>query len=310
MSAFQDPEICRTILDGLRIGVSVFDLQNRIVFWNDGAEQLTGYPRIEVLGHSCTDSILLHCDQVSCEMCSGKCPIATALHHAKPVEAASFLHHKSGHRIPMHTWAIPLRDHHGSIIGIIQTFEGEFAPAGPNPNDQSMRERGCLDDLTGLPNQAMTHAHLRETLGTFAELHVPFGIICLEAHELTRFRARCGQEAARAILQVLARTLRNSVWPTDFVGSWSEGRFLVILTGCGETALQAVSERMLKIMATATITWWGEELTVAVSIGRTAALAGDTVESLLLRAQHALRGNQVALPAQAAASGASPSSSS
>ena len=76
MPAFQDPEIYRDILDGLQIGVSVLDLQKKIVFWSDGAEQITGYARIDVLGHPCTENILLHCDQNSCEMCKEKCPMA------------------------------------------------------------------------------------------------------------------------------------------------------------------------------------------------------------------------------------------
>ena len=38
MSAFQDPEIYRDILNGLQIGVSVLDLGKKIVFWSDGAE--------------------------------------------------------------------------------------------------------------------------------------------------------------------------------------------------------------------------------------------------------------------------------
>jgi diguanylate cyclase (GGDEF)-like protein/PAS domain S-box-containing protein len=309
MPAFQDPEIYRTILEGLRIGVSVLDLQKRIIFWNDGAEQITGYTRIDVLGHLCTDSFFLHCDQAGCEMCLENCPITEALHAAQPLEAVSFLHHKSGHRTPVHTWAIPLRDKHGSMMGITFTFQEQFAAAGPDPNDQSMKERGWLDDLTGLPNQAVMQSHLRETLGTFAELHVPFGIVCLEAHELGKFRARYGQEAARSILQVLARTLRTTVWPTDFVGSWSEGQFLVIFIGCAEAALQTISERILEIMRSATITWWGEELPVAVSLGYTTAVAGDTVESLLQRAQKALSENQVAPTARAAAAAGVHSSS-
>ena len=103
-------------------------------------------------------------------MCIDRCPIAIAFHDAKPVETMSFIHHKSGHRTQVHTWAIPLRDKHGSIIGIIQTFEGEFAIAGPDPNDRSMKEHGWLDEVTGLPNLAMMQSHLRETLGTFTEL--------------------------------------------------------------------------------------------------------------------------------------------
>src|SRR5258706_15938110 len=105
----------------------------------------------------------------------------------------------------------------------------------------------------------------------------------MEAHELTHFRARYGQEAASSMLLILARTLRNTVWPTDFVGRWSEGRFLVILVGCGDAAMQTISDRMLKLMASATIDWWGKELSVAVSIGRTRALAGGTVGTLVER---------------------------
>ena len=119
MPAFPDPETYRDILNGLQIGVSVVDLQKKIVFWSDGAEQITGYARIDVLGHSCAENILLHCNQIGCEMCTGKCPMATALHAARPVEAMSFIHHKSGHRTPVHSWAIPLRNKQGSIIGII-----------------------------------------------------------------------------------------------------------------------------------------------------------------------------------------------
>ena len=80
MPAFRDPDTYRDILDGLQIGVSVLDLQKTIVFWSDGAEQITGYSRIDVLGHDCTDNILLHCNQIGCEMCNEKCPITSALH--------------------------------------------------------------------------------------------------------------------------------------------------------------------------------------------------------------------------------------
>jgi diguanylate cyclase (GGDEF)-like protein/PAS domain S-box-containing protein len=310
MSAFQDPETCRDILNGLQIGVSVMDLKKKIVFWSDGAEQITGYARIDVLGHFCQENIFLHCNEVSCEMCGEKCSIAAALHDAEAVEGRGLVHHKSGHRTPVRTWAIPLRDKHGSIIGIIQTFEAEFAVAGPDPNDRSMKERGCLDDMTGFPNHAMMQSHLREKLGTFAELQIPFGIVCAEIPELSHFRARYGQEAATSLLQVMARTLRNTVWPTDFVGRWSENQFLVILSGCGETALRVVSERMLNMMASATIQWWGEELSVKVSIGRGGVVAGDTIDSLMRRAQPAISGNQVALPVgvAAAAAGVNPSS--
>ena len=294
MPAFQDPDIYRDILDELQIGVSVLDLQKKIVFWSDGAEQITGYTRIDVLGHPCADNIFLHCNQDQCEMCNENCPMAMAFLNAHPVESMCFIHHKSGYRIQVHTWTIPLRNKYGSIIGIIQTFEDESALHGSDRSDRRMQERGWLDDVTGLPNQAMMQSHLREALATFTELRVPFGVICLEVPELSGFRARYGQGATRSILQVLARTLKNTLSPTDFVGTWSEGKFLVVLMGCSDEGLLSVGERILRMMASATIMWWGEHLSVAVSIGHSAAVEGDTVESLLRRAKCLTVENQVA----------------
>ncbi len=300
MPPFQDPDTYRDILDALHLGVCVLDLQRKIVFWSDGAEQITGYTRIDVLGHSCMDNVLLHCNQASCELCPEKCPITTALHEARPAEAVTFIHHRSGHRIPVRTWAVPLRNKHGSIIGVIQTFEAEFAVHAPNPNDRTMVRHNTLEDLTGLCTQTMMQAHLQETLGTFTDLHIPFGVLCLSVHELPQLRARYGQEAVTSMLQVLARTLRNTVWLTDFVGNWSEGQFLVILCGCAEDALQAVAQRMRKMMSRVTILWWGEELTVNVLMGRASAIAGDSPASLLRRARPAL-GNDQTTPSQHAA---------
>jgi len=309
MPHFQNPQTYRDILDALQIGVSVIDLHKKIIFWSDGAEQITGYSRLDVLGHSCAENILLHCDQNNCEACAGKCPMAAALHDGKAVEVMSQIRHSSGHWTPVHTWAIPLRDEHGSIIAIIQTFESEFAVKGASPNDRSLKERGSLDYATELPNHAMTQSHLREMLTSFTDLQVPFGVVGLEVLELTQFRARYGQEAATSILRVLARTLRNTIWPTDFVGRWSEDQFLVILSGCDQEALRAVSDRVLKMVARATIEWWGEELSVSVLIGAAAGAPGDTVESLLLRARAALKANGVLFSRAVAAAGGPGSSS-
>jgi diguanylate cyclase (GGDEF)-like protein len=232
---------------------------------------------------------------------SVQCPLTAVLHEGKTVEAGFFIQHKAGHRVPVHARTIPLRDGQGSIIGALQTLEEPPASDDPDPNEETMKVGGFLDDVTGLANRAMMHSHMREALGTFDELHIPFGVICIEATELSQFRTRYGPDATISMLRVLARTLRNTVWPSDFVGRWNEDQFLVILNGCSETALQAVSERMRKMAAGASIEWWGEEISIAVSICRASAQAGDTAEALLERALQAAAVNRPAPRSQAAA---------
>jgi len=301
MPPFQDPDIYRDILDALPIGISVLDLNRRIVFWSDGSERITGYSRIEVLGHLCTDNILLHCNEISCAMCTQDCPLSNALHDAAPSEAVNFIHHKAGYRTQVHSWVIPLRDEHGLIIGAVQTFEGESALHNAEDNDRSMKEHGWLDDVTGLPNQAIMQSHLQESLGTFTTLHVPFGIVCVEINDLPQFRSKYGQGAARSLLQVLARTLRNTVNATDAVGTWNEDQFLVILSGCSEEAMHAISGRIFRMLSSVSIKWWGEDMSVAVSVGCAQAARGDAIESILQRAHGTVQASQPTQPARTAA---------
>ena len=70
MSAFDEFDVCRNLLESLLTGVCVVDMQQKIVFWSHGAERITGYLRHEVIGRSCIAKALLHCQQSGCEFSS------------------------------------------------------------------------------------------------------------------------------------------------------------------------------------------------------------------------------------------------
>lgn len=287
MSAFHDSEIGRSILESLPVGICVVDMEKKIVLWSNGAEQMTGHLRYEVIGHPCIAETLLHCDQPGCEFCNEDCPLALAIKTGHPAEAIGFLHHKAGHQIPVRARAVPVRNAHGSIIGAVETFE-EQQHASPDHREQSLKLPGCFDEATGVASHAMMQSHLRETLGTFADVQVPFGVLCLRLEGLQHFRASFGPEAASSLLCMVARTLECTLWKTDFVGRWADDQFLVILNGCSDEALHSVRDRVRRMLANDSIEWWGERRSLPVSIGEATARAGDTVESLLDRVQKSL----------------------
>jgi len=74
MSAFDEFDACRNILESLLTGVCFVDMQKKIVFWSDGSELITGHLPHEVIGRSCVDRALLHCQQPGCEFCNEECP--------------------------------------------------------------------------------------------------------------------------------------------------------------------------------------------------------------------------------------------
>ncbi len=287
MSALHDPEICRSILESLPVAVCVVDMQMKIVLWSDGAERVTGHLRHEVIGRSCLSEILQHGNQPGSESCSEDCPPARAIKTSHPAEAISSLHHKAGHEISVLVRAVPVHNAHGSIIGAVETFEDQ-QPASPDHREDSLQLPGCVDDLTGLASRLMMQSHLRETLGTFHEIQVPFGVLCFRLQQLEHFRASFGPEPAALLMRVIARTLEGALWKTDFVGRWSDDQFLVILNGCRDEALSAVRERIRRMLASDGIEWWGDRRSLPVSIGQATAQAGDTIESLMERAQKSL----------------------
>jgi PAS domain S-box-containing protein len=58
-----------TILNSMFDAVYVVDRERRIIFWNQGAEELTGYGFEDVRGCRCSDDILNHIDENGTACC-------------------------------------------------------------------------------------------------------------------------------------------------------------------------------------------------------------------------------------------------
>ena len=279
-----DPEIYRAVLDSLQIGVYLLDRKGRIVFWNSGAERITGYQRHEVVGHFCRDNILPDCGDHGCGLCGAMCPLALTLHEGRPKEAHVHFHHHAGHRVAMQVWTVPVRDENGIAIGVAESFHELKTTSDRNRRQVMLAAHGCLDATTGVANTDFTHFHLRENLASFNEYNLPFGIVGIRINDLEQFKAAFGRVAVDEALNMIAESARNSIRPTDFVGRWTEDQFLIIAANCSVPGLGKVVQRIQKVTAHLEIKWWGDKLEIATSIGAASVQAGDTVESLLARA--------------------------
>ncbi len=112
-------EFYRDVFDRLSDGVYFVTPTRQITFWNAAAERITGYQRQEVLGSSCSDGILNHVDETGTNLCLAGCPLAATMEDGKGREASVFLHHKSGHRVPVLVRSAPIRDADSNIVGAV-----------------------------------------------------------------------------------------------------------------------------------------------------------------------------------------------
>jgi diguanylate cyclase (GGDEF)-like protein/PAS domain S-box-containing protein len=299
MASFDDPEILRHVLEDLPTGVYLVGRNGKILFWNYGAERITGHLRQDVVGHACREDFLGSTEGAE-DCIPGVCAgLDAVLKDGKPTELQVSFRHKSGHLVPVRLRAIAMRDREGTIIGVAECFDELIDIAGSNRRRNKLAEHGCLDPASGVLTHKMIEARLRECLATYAEQPVPFCIMCIAFDHLEEVRARYGAGALAAVLRVAGQTLENSLRPTDYLGRWQENEFLAIVIECNRMEIALVGERLRRMIASARIKWWGDSLPVTIAMGATAAKAEDTTAEMMRRAEGALRrsvsqgGNQI-----------------
>ncbi len=98
-----------------------------------------------------------------------------------------------------------------------------------SPSAPRLTESSMTDDLTGL----MSRQHFTEAMSrafSFAARHdEPLSLIVLEVDHFEAYNDLHGDRAGDAILQALARVLREQVRAYDVVAHYGRGKFAVLL---------------------------------------------------------------------------------
>ena len=115
MLDLNNPRVCETAVDSLDVGVYLVDRHCKIVYWNQGAERISGYLRQDVTGRFYRNDILVHSDENEAVLCGTDCPLAGCMRDGQAREATVYLRHRAGHRVPVRVRAVPVRDEAGHI---------------------------------------------------------------------------------------------------------------------------------------------------------------------------------------------------
>lgn len=284
-------ELVEAALDVYPEGLALLDLEERVVFWNRAAETMTGYCGADLLGRRIPEALepltLGRDYEMHPEPRNGPQPGRGSLVHAQ---------HKRGHDVAAIARRVILRDELGKRIGTVMAFHpGEqiaALPHGETSEGAEVRQ-----------SQAELEDRLANEYEMFVREGVPLGVLWIAVDQAGELRKTHGARACETMLENVERTLANGLRMGEEVGRWGDDEFLILSHERSPEVLACHAQVLAGLARTAEFRWWGDRVSLTVSVGAAAAEAGETLEQLLERAQAAMiastraGGNRITLAA-------------
>ena len=269
-------ELLEATLDSLPEGAALLGENCQVVFWNQAAEAITGYAAQEVVGHAAPESLrpLLVCC-ASRELCMG-----TACHESGRGFVAH-AKHKLGHDVSAMARILALRNVLGVRIGTAVLFHPaeclDALPHGEMGENEDAED--SLDDLK---------ERLEQLFEDFTHGGPGFGVLWISVDQAHDLRKTHGTGACQAMLKKVERALAHGLRPVEHLGRWGEDEFLVISHERTQAMLARHAQVLAGLARTADFRWWGDRVSLTVSIGAAQAEIAETLADLLNRSKAAM----------------------
>lgn len=276
------------IIENLHDGLYFVDRTRMITYWNKAAARISGFTAAEVLGKPCSDNILNHVDSDGNQLCFGGCPLAETMTDAKPREAEVYLHHKDGHRVPVSVRVGAVTDETGEVIGAVEVFTDISNRSSYELKLKELEQMARLDRLTQLANRNHMETELQIRFEEKKRYHVSFGVLFMDIDNFKRFNDTYGHAVGDEVLRYVARTLVRNSRPFDLYGRWGGEEFLGIVRNITGRDLERLGNRLRLLVESSSLAHGEEKLNVTISVGATLFKEGDTVDTLIERADRLL----------------------
>jgi len=278
----------QNLLDNLNDAVYFVDDRRNITYWNRAAESLTGFSAADVLGMPCADDLLAHTNCHGTGLCKGSCPLAKTIRDGRSREEDVYLRHKKGHRIPVSIRVGPIFDGRERIIGAVEVFSDNTTKQEAEQKIFQLEQMAYLDFLTQIPNRRFLEMRLKQVLEAFRRYGHVFGLMLADLDDFKQINDQWGHAIGDSALVVTAQTLTRCLRAVDNVGRWGGDEFAAILPELTLSDLHSLAQRCRVLVEQSGVPGADGRVPVRISVGATIVKRGDTVTSLLHRADHLL----------------------
>jgi len=227
--------VAKTAMDAI---VSV-DSSGKVIFWNNGAVIMFGYPEQEVLGKPFTGLIAERQDEDDYQ---GRrhFELTETPRREQRVESKGLKKDGSKFSIELSltSWQTEAGMYHTAIIRDI-TERKEY--------EEKLSHMAHHDALTGVYNRHYLDELLEQEAKRAERYKHPIGMLMIDVNRFKEINDRFGHQAGDKVLQAIAALLEETVRETDIVVRYGGDEFLLI---CPETngEIEAIKKRILQAM--------------------------------------------------------------
>ena len=281
-------EVFYAALNSLPEGIVLFGGESEIVLWNEAAERITGYAAMELMGRQIPESL------------DALMPGIKSTHdatpdgaHADDLRALMPLRHKYGQTVSVIARTRVLRDDTGRRIGTAAIFH-PVESVDALPHRDSAPGRGVEEGRADLEER------MQNAMEDYARGGPQVGVLCLTVDQAEELRKSRGAGACQSMFDKVRHAIAQGLRPSEVLGRWDEDEFLIITHERNVEALVAHMQTLVGLARTADFRWWGDRLSLTVSIGAAQAVpcaCDEEAESLAQLLQRAHQAMEAALQA-------------
>lgn len=151
-----------------------------------------------------------------------------------------------------------------------------------------LQRKENTDPLTGVANRREFLRVSEMELQRHARLGKPLSLMVLDLDHLKQIKFSYGASASDMVLVEVSKRVKRATRGYDCVARYGTEEFSVLLPEATEEVAVRIAARTKSTIVAMPVAAAGKELKVTVSVGISTLLDGDTLESMLRRAEDAL----------------------
>jgi diguanylate cyclase len=179
-----------------------------------------------------------------------------------------------------------LEDHNKRLQSELE--ETRKAVAQQSQKLEQAKEEARVDALTGLPNRRAFDERIEQAHSDFVTGESSFAVAILDIDHFKKFNDVHGHAVGDKVLEVVGEVLRRTQRGTDHVARYGGEEFVVLLERLPGVQAKSVVDRHRGRIGKSSLRVDGKDLSITVSAGVAEVQPGESITSVLERADRAL----------------------